>query len=446
MLQYALVTVIAHTEVGGDVTACDQGLSESIERYLRQKFQGYLAELREWVNTNSYSLNRNGVNTVASMTASYFTQLGFEAEVVPTAVQGRGDHLALKCLRSEPSVEIALISHLDTVFPAEEEEKENFHWLEEGDRIYGPGTMDIKGGTMCAFMALDALAAHSPHLFEKVNWLFLLNAQEELLMSDDFQVVIDRFIVPGRTDVCLAYECGGIVGETGSSIVTARKGMAFLDIEVSGRSSHSGVFHEKGANALRQLAHIIEKLESLTDHSRGFTVNVGVAQGGVTRNRVPHKAWCHAEMRARDRSEYEEGIEIVKKLEQEIVVKSIADGFPCTVHIRPWGMVPPWKPTPETYKLLSYWQKAGNSMNYKIEEEFRGGLADINRIPLGIPALDGLGPLGENEHCSERSKDGTKIQEFIYRDSLLRKAKVTALALSSYIEDGVKTFNSNGTI
>lgn len=420
------------------MTEFDQQLSENIEKYLRQKFHGYLAELQQWVDTNSYSLNRNGVNAVADLTSAYFAQLGFEAEVVPTVVQGRGDHLVLKRLSSDPAAEIALISHLDTVFPAEEEEKENFHYSEEGDRIYGPGTMDIKGGTMCAFMALDALAAHTPHLFQKVSWVFLLNAQEEVLTSDDFQSVIDRFIVPGRTDACLAYECGGIIDQPGSSIVTSRKGMALVDIEISGRSSHSGVLHERGANALRQLAYIIEKLESLTDYSRGFTVNVGVAQGGVTRNRVPHQAWCHAEMRARDRAEYERGIEIVKKLEHEIVVKSAADGFPCTVSIRPWGMIPPWRPSPDTYKLLSYWQRAGESMKYRIEEEFRGGLADVNRIPLGIPALDGLGPIGENEHCSERSKDGMKIPEFIYRDSLLHQAKLTALALNSYIEDKLK--------
>src|SRR5258708_1040347 len=101
--------------------------------------------LGKMVGINSFTSNREGVNRLARFTAESFAPIGFSAEFVPSMNSEFGEHLVLtRRGRSEKS--IAMVSHLDTVFPPEEEERNNFHWLPEGDRIYGPGTQDIKGG------------------------------------------------------------------------------------------------------------------------------------------------------------------------------------------------------------------------------------------------------------------------------------------------------------
>ena len=79
---------------------------------------------------------------------------------MPSANQAWGDHLVLT-RRGRSAKSIALVSHLDTVFPPEEEARNNFHWLVEGDRIFGPGTHDIKGGSVMMWLVLSALRTHA---------------------------------------------------------------------------------------------------------------------------------------------------------------------------------------------------------------------------------------------------------------------------------------------
>ena len=116
-----------------DVTA----LHESIARQL----PAGLDLLRQMVGINSFTANPAGVNSLGQLTAEAFAPLGFAAEFVPSTNPAWGKHLVLT--RTGLSARnLAMISHLDTVFPPEEEARNNFHWLVEGDRIFGPGTQD----------------------------------------------------------------------------------------------------------------------------------------------------------------------------------------------------------------------------------------------------------------------------------------------------------------
>ncbi|MFZ9678845.1 MAG: M20/M25/M40 family metallo-hydrolase, partial [Quisquiliibacterium sp.] len=77
--------------------------------------------------------------------------------------------------------------HSDTVFPPEEEEAHGFCWDErpgEG-RIYGPGTIDNKGGTSLIWLILRLLREQAPGFFENASWIVAANAAEEVT-GDDF--------------------------------------------------------------------------------------------------------------------------------------------------------------------------------------------------------------------------------------------------------------------
>jgi acetylornithine deacetylase/succinyl-diaminopimelate desuccinylase-like protein len=127
---------------------------------------------------------------------------------------------------------IGLTSHLDTVYPPAEERANDFTWRVAGERLYGPGTVDIKGGTLMILMLLEALQHAAPALFEAVTWVVLLNAAEEVLAPDFGDLLRER--LAGATLANLVFEGGKWNGREGQ-LVVARKGMACYRIEVVGQ-------------------------------------------------------------------------------------------------------------------------------------------------------------------------------------------------------------------
>lgn len=386
----------------------------------------YLETLQKMVEINSFTANSAGVNALGQMTAELFRELGFRAEFIQSAIPHYGKHVVLT-RNGRSSQKIGLVSHLDTVFPAHEEERNHFHWRREGDRIYGPGTVDIKGGTILIYMMLDALRLHAPEQFEAMNWVILIDASEEAEAEDFGRLCIERLEGPD-TLACLIYEAGSKVQDT-YQVVVARKGMAIFQVKTEGRASHAGSFHPNGANAVVQMAHTILKLAAITDYSRDVTVNVGTMRGGVVTNRVPHEAESWLEMRTFQPDIYSETIEQVLALNGQSDVSSPLDGYACTVTVNLYRKTPPWSRNDATDHLLDVWQKAGADLGFTVLPEERGGLSDGNHFWQHIPTIDGMGPSGGNAHCSERSEDGSKDQEYVMVSSFVPKAILNTMAV-----------------
>src|SRR5436190_998186 len=104
-------------------------------RVLNARLSPSLELLRQMVAINSHTLNPDGVKRLGLFTAECFAGLGFRAEFIPSINPAFGQHLVL----TRPGTgfqKAGLISHLDTVYSAEEEVRNNFHWRVEGERIY----------------------------------------------------------------------------------------------------------------------------------------------------------------------------------------------------------------------------------------------------------------------------------------------------------------------
>jgi hypothetical protein len=86
--------------------------------------------------------------------------------------------------------------------------------------------------------------------------------------------------------------------------------------------------------------------------------------------------------------------------------------------------------------LAAVWQEAGRELGQSVELEARGGLSDGNFLWDAVPTIDGLGPWGDNDHCSERRPDGSKIPEFIEVSSIVPKAALNATAILKLVSDG----------
>lgn len=401
---------------------------QAIQTYLQDNLLDYFDIHRQMVEINSFTSNPKGVNMLGNLTAELYARLGFQAEFNQSADPRYGRHLFLRRLGNLPAgggTPLALVSHLDTVFPAEEERANNFHWSREGERIYGPGTVDIKGGTVMIYMLLDALRRFIPQVFEATDWRVCLNATEEVLSDEFSQLCLER--LPANTRACLVFE-GGTPTEGAFSVVVARKGRATYRLSAEGRSAHAGNYHHLGANAVVQMAHTIQKVAGLTDYQQQITFNVGTVSGGVVVNRVPHYAEAEVEMRAFSPEVFEGGIASMLALDGSSD-NSSRDGYPCRLRVQLEERTAPWPRNPGTQSLYQVWESAASRLGLQIVPEERGGLSDGNLLWQAIPTLDGLGPDGANAHCSERSPDGSKEQEYARADSFIPKAMLNLAAI-----------------
>lgn len=388
-----------------------------------------LGFLKHLVGTNSHTTNAEGVRANARLIEQQFQPLGFQARRIPCRMEGAGDHLVLDSGGDGPV--ICGISHLDTVFPPEEEAANAFGWREDGNHVYGPGTYDIKGGTAMIWMMLSALKAAMPGQFASVRWMLIWNAAEEHLVEDFADACLAE--LPPSTRACLVFEGDNETREN-FSILRARKGLAKFRITAEGRGAHAGNGHANGANAVRELARLVEELEQMTDHAADLTVNVGFLQGGTGANRVPHAAEALVEMRAYDHAVFDPAIARILALAGEGRVRAVSDGFPCRITAENPLLVPPWEGGAATAELAACWQEAARETGDSLGLTRRGGVSDANRLSAHFPTLDGLGPRGGNPHASETSADGTKVPEFVDISSFVPKALLNLLAILRLLE------------
>lgn len=403
-------------------------VSQQMHSYMEENLENYLSILQQMVSINSFTTNPDGVNSLANLTSELFAHLDFQAELIQSENPIYGKHLFLhKNGTSDHS--IVMISHLDTVYSSQEEEQNQFHFRQEGNRIYGPGTVDIKGGTVLIYMMLDTMRRFSADTYNSINWLIGLDATEEVLSNDFGKLVLEK--TDHKTLACLVFE-GGTPIDNKFSLVVARKGKANFKVEVTGRSAHAGNRHAQGANAIVQLAHTIQEIASLTNYKEKLTFNVGKVRGGSVVNRVPHFAEAEVEMRAFSPLVFQSGVEKMLALAHNSQVTS-EDGYTCTIKIQLLDPVEPWPRNPQTDQMYSIWQAVGEELGQTIVAEERGGLSDGNLLWKHYPTLDGLGPVGNNAHCSERSEDGNKDQEYAVRSSFIPKAILNILAIEKLV-------------
>jgi len=392
---------------------------------LTARAQHHLPEALHWlrrmVDINSFTTNVPGIETVGLVTAECFASLGFTAESVPALNLEHGPHLFLRRAGTNPTAKpIVLVTHLDTVFPPEEEVQNDFRWQEEGDRIYGPGTVDNKGGTVLIWLMLRTMKDVLPDLFEQTHWLIAANSAEEVIGSDFAERTSDRCEDGAR---CVLVFEGGPRDAEGYHIVTSRKGRLEYRITCNGRAAHAGSNHAVGINAVVELARLLPRIHALTNLDRGLTVNVASMHGGTVLNRVPHLAVVELEMRAfkpevlADAAVALESMAGRTEAGAEIVIECL-------------GTTAAWPGGPATDALFSAWQKAGEALQLSVHPMARGGLSDANYLCTLAPTLDAMGPSGGNAHCSERALDGSKLPEFVDRDNFVPKVVMNVLALA----------------
>lgn len=399
-----------------ELTACAQ-------RHLPEA----LGWLRRMVAINSFTNNPAGVDELGRLTAECFARLGMDVRRVPAADTRHGAHGFFSTGPPEPPV--VLVTHLDTVFAPDEEARHRFAWREEEGRIYGPGVVDNKGGTVLIWLMLSVMKECLPALWQTHRWLVAANSAEEVV-SGDFARALEAYAPLG----CVLVFEGGRIEPDGFHLVSARKGRREYRLTCRGRGAHAGSDFGHGINALVELAGYVPQLAALSDVSRGLTVNVAKLAAGGSLNRVPHEAVLELEMRAFDP---------LVLAEAGAAVESHAGTTPggAQVQVELLGATPAWPGGPATDRLVACWAGAASELGGAVVATARGGLSDANYLCHLAPTLDGLGPSGGHAHCSEWSDEPFKRPEFLESHSLVAKAVLNLVALVRLLGHGHETQN-----
>lgn len=394
--------------------------SEAIEIALRPLLSSATRFLRELVAVNSHTGNPVGVAANADLIVEQFVSFAWESRSRACQLPGTGEHLVLDSGGDGPV--IFLISHLDTVYTAEEQAIAYRGWQESEKIVKGPGVYDIKGGTAMLWLVMRALFLLDEEAFRSVRWIAAWNAAEERL-PDDFAKFCQS-LSPSAAAAALVFE-GDNAQDGKFEILTARSGLARYHLSARGRGAHSGNDHAAGINAIEGLASVVLELATLTDYTRNTTVNVGMINGGEQTNRVPDFAEAFVEIRFRDPAHF---LDVQDRLGRLVHTHPQANKR-CAIDVEMIEMIPPLVPTPASEELALIWQRAAADFGISLTAGSRSGLSDGNHFADWVPVLDGLGPSGGKAHCIERTAEGIHIAEYVQLETFLPKAALNVAAL-----------------
>jgi len=349
-------------------------------------------ELAAWSQVESCSSDPEGLAQFAALLAARFEQLGATVEPIGTT------HIIARWPGSGKP--ILILGHFDTVYPRGTLAQQPVEL--RGNALFGPGVVDMKGGLLMGCVAIQALQAlgRSP---KRPLW-YLCTSDEEV-GSPSSRAYIEA----------LAAEAAAVLvlegAASGGALKTARKGVGLYQLAITGRAAHAGVAPEQGRSALLELAHQIIWLHELNNSETGTTVNVCTANGGTTANVIPAEA--HAEVNIRVRT-FAEAQRIADALaERRAVIDDVAIQFTGGINR------PPMERSPEIAQLFQHAQELARELGFAIDEAATGGGSDGNfTAALGIPTLDGLGPIGGGAHALH---EHVNLDSFVPRTALLAR-------------------------
>ncbi|RPI41226.1 MAG: M20 family peptidase [Betaproteobacteria bacterium] len=335
--------------------------------------------VREWVSCETPPHDEPRLRAMAELAAHQAQSAGLRAEVLPV---GATRLPLVRIVAEAPTAEkaVLILAHYDTVHPVGTLERNRIRI--EGDRMFGPGSYDMKAG---AYLALHALAA----LYRESQ----PQRPVELLLVPDEETGsrLSRTTIEARArDAAVA-----LVAEparVGGHCVTSRKGTGFVNVVAHGRPSHAGVEHAKGRSAIREIVHQALALEAMTNYAEGVTFNVGKIEGGTNRNVIPERASLQADFRVVTPEQAERVLATVRALAP--VIEGVRLEVEAALNR------PPFERSPQVEALLQQAKRVARTTGFQLDEiSLTGGGSDGNfTAALGVPTLDGLGAEGDGAH------------------------------------------------
>ena len=359
----------------------------------QQKYDRFLKDFEQIINMDSSGENLDGVARVAQFLKEKLVRLGLDVEIT---YQGENSVPCLKACTPTHNgrFDFMFLGHMDTVFPTGEALRRPFSM--DGNIAHGPGVNDMQGGLLLAVYVVESLKEEGA--LEDMAICLAFNGDEET-GSRNSRAWIEE--TAAKCDRVLVFEpC-----RPGYRYVVNRKGGCRITVTTRGISSHAGADPEKGVNAVVELAHQIQRINQLNRPDSGITAQCTVISGGHKTNIIPDTATVKVDLRYATMQEAEEALTFFKSLSQRPVLPG------ASVEVAIEGQRPPLESTPESEELLRMLVEEGRQLGLEPAGISTGGCSDGNwTASMGIPTLDGMGPVGENSH---------RLDEYMLLDSFI---------------------------
>jgi glutamate carboxypeptidase len=348
------------------------------------------------VECESPTFDTSAVNRMMSLAARELALLGARVETIPGKL-GRGDCVRASFPHKSTEPGILVMGHLDTVHPIGT--LSALPWKREGNRAYGPGICDMKGGNYIAVEALRQLQRAGIATSRPVTVLFTSDEEigspstRDLIEAEAARHAVVLVPEPGRPD-------GGVV--------TGRYAIARFNLRTTGRPSHAGARLADGRSAIREMCRQVLNIEGMTTDD--VTYSVGVMGGGQWVNCVATHCDAESLSMAKRQEDLDEAVEKMLNLQ--------ASGNDVQLTVTRGVTRPVWEPDAKGMALYGQAREIAQAIGFDISHQSAGGGSDGNFTgAMGIPTLDGLGVRGNGPHT---------LEEHLLVDSLVPRAKLLA--------------------
>ncbi|MBR2815037.1 MAG: M20/M25/M40 family metallo-hydrolase [Reyranella sp.] len=344
--------------------------------------QEILEGIMRWASVESPSVTPEAVARMFSLAESEFRQAG--ASIDREAARGDcGPIMRARFPGRQDGPGILVLGHLDTVHPLGTIEGP-LKLRVEGDKLYGPGVFDMKGGIYLALYALNRLRAESGQTELPVTFMMI---PDEELGSPNTRHLIEQ--EAARHKYVLVPEPARL-----GKLVSGRHAFVRYTVKTYGKPAHAGADNKVGRSAIRGMARLIETIESATDMSRLVSFSVGVVNGGLFVNVIPTECTAQVLCVASSPENLQYVYDFMASLKPPIddVVVEVIKG----------AERPLFQASAGTLKLFEIAKATAADVGIALEHGQFGGGSDGNFTgAMGVPTLDGLGVVGAGAHTHD---------------------------------------------
>lgn len=366
-------------------------------RHFESRLPGLVQTIREFVEVESPSDNKPAADRMGALLAKRFQARGGRVRMHRAGDFGDSLEIDFPGRVGRP---VLLLGHFDTVHSLGT--LATMPCRVDGDRLYGPGVLDMKAGIALMLASIEALRDWNGQLPRPVT-VFLVS-DEEVGSSSSRRITES---LARQSDAVLVLEPAA---GTRGAVKTARKGVGDYTLTVKGVAAHAGLDPGKGHSAIVELAKQIGVLSKFTHLSSGVSVNPGVIRGGTRTNVVAAEAAVEIDARiksARQAVGLDRKMRSLKPFDRHCKL-SVEGGINRMPMERNAGVVALYKKA----------KSIAREIHWRLEEAAVGGGSDGNfTAGIGIPTLDGMGAVGEGAHA---------VHEHIIISELPRRALLLA--------------------
>lgn len=382
-------------------------MKEQIEAYVEAHRDEMLGVWRDVVNLEANSECLDGLRRVVERLKAEFEGAGVKCELLPMGDKTQ-DYISGIWGAENPGTPVLFCGHYDTILPVGKYGPDPFRI--DGEKVRGPGVLDMKGGIIIALYVIKALGSIGYN-----------ERPIKICFVSDEEICHEHNPKAGETIMGAAKGClcafNMETGRVNNDLCIGRSARVGFDVTVTGIAAHAGNDFSSGRSAIAEMCHKVLELEKLTDLSQGSTVNCGVIHGGTVANAIPGKCTLDVDMRFLKQAELEKTVAAA----EAICAKTYIEGThtECSYRVA----MPAFETIDGVMELYELAREVSLAYGYgEAGKIVLGGVSDASYLTAaGVPTICSFGVRGENNHTDD---------EYAVTESLYTRTKwISALFL-----------------